>query len=173
MQEGWSGNKSKEQYQNVMDVKSAPASFFVSCNVAWHEKGQRSRRAEEDCVNPRMKDQLHDCSSPWSYTTVTNMALLNTSFQKQENSSKTGLLWELCYLSRAWSMKSGLWGENGSSRLMALMKSISYQTQNAIFLSNKINWIFMWRAQTLALLSLFLAPNTQRVACNTGQLNVV
>lgn len=67
-------------------------------------------------------------------TAVTNMALSNAPFQNnKENSSKTGLLRELlCYLSRTRSMKSDLWGEKGSGILMILMKSISYQNNNAI-----------------------------------------
>lgn len=40
----------------------------------------------------RMTGLLHDCLNPWSYSTVTNMALLNASFQVKENSSKTGLV---------------------------------------------------------------------------------
>lgn len=74
-----------------MDVKSYSASFFVVVMALDMMKGQSSRRRSLNWSDDR--------------SMVTDMALLNTSFQNKENSSNTGLSEELCHISRPRSTK--------------------------------------------------------------------
>lgn len=81
----------------------SPSQLLCGCDAAWHDKGQKRSWREQKKMSESVRGWPVNCRS---HSTVANMALLNTCFQNKDNSSKTGLLWELlCHLSWTWSMK--------------------------------------------------------------------
>lgn len=68
-------------------VKSVSASFFAAVMLFDTIKGQRSRR-EQEKMSESVRGRLHDCSSPWSYSTVTNPGCVGYQFSKEQRKFK-------------------------------------------------------------------------------------